>query len=812
MKIEETEFYKLLVSKEKYSNYISIIDSTSTNFSEHSSKSTLFNSYTDHSLEHSISIINHMWNLSPKPNDLNGKTIFYLIMSALCHDFGLLISKDDRNLIQSNKYIINQQNYYEWESTKTFISYQNSSLEKEDIQTKALQLIARNLHTNREVIRRKIDIICPNTLSIYDKEDLTLICFAHGATPEDIEQLLHNSKSFHQEFDIHERVDFGFVIALLRLGDILDIGVDRVHNISKEYNDFDEENIKHETINSLISEVWVGYEKTDYQVCGLTMENKTCPRYPKKIILRYNQTVVSEELLGNSLDYLFNYIEWIEEEIMNANKYFLCKYLDSNSYEKKYYYATMLAIFPKVEQVDFPKEFEYRLIGMDKKSIVDLITSENLYPNKESFLRELVQNAIDACMFYCCESDNTSYKPEVKIILGEDTLCIEDNGIGMNSNVLIDYYLKIGSSYYSSKNYIFSKNQFSHAGHFGLGAYSVFLVSSEVLIETKRENSEIIKVEYGKTQNYVKISRNVLESNSSFKRYEHGTKIVLKLKEEFKETFKDINCIKKYMNRTFLKNEKVSLRLIDSSTSFDLGTNLKSLDEWCRNKSLIGQKEINQLDKYFNGIECRIIYEEIETINKYFNQQSNTFVDSCDFEIGQNVVVYSYEYNNKKYNYIILDDSEYVYENEKIRIIEDLCIVDDVKFVDLNIPKNSVINCFKAKIIKRNSEKTIINSSVYSSYSGCSIFSKIDIFLHNIHIKNADFNLGLLPNINIHSCALNIQNPLVIPTITRDDISVEMLLKVREALFYAILNDLGLDASFLLNDINSNPFIRREKS
>lgn len=812
MEIEETEFYKLLESKKKYSNYISIINSTSKNFSTHSKESTLFKSYTDHSLVHSISIINHMWNLSPKPNDLNGKTIFYLIMSALCHDFGLLIKKDDRDLIQSNKYIINQQNLYEWESAKKFISYQNSSLENENIQTKAFQLIARNLHTNKEVIRRKIDAICPTELSTDEKENLTLLCYAHGATPEDIEQLLHDDRSFHRELDIHEQVDFGFVIALLRLGDLLDIGKDRVHSVSKEYNDFDEENTKHEIINSLIGEVRVGYEKIDYQVCGLTMENKTCPRYPKKIILKYNQIIVPEELLGDSLNYLFNYIDWIEEEIMNANKYFLCKYLDSRSYKIEYYYATMLAIFPKVEQVDFPKEFEYKLIGMDKKSIVDLITSENLYPNKESFLRELVQNAIDACMFYCCESDNTSYKPEVKIILGEDTFCIEDNGIGMNSNVLIDYFLKIGSSYYSSKNYIFSKNQFSHAGHFGLGAYSVFLVSSEVLIETKRENSEIIKVEYGKSQNYVKISRNVLELNSSFKSYEHGTKIVLKLKEEFKETFKDINCIKKYMNRTFLKNEKVSLRLIDSSASVDLGANLKSLDEWCRNKSLIRQKEINQLDKYFNGIECRIIYEEIETTNKYFNQQSNTFVDKCDFEIGQNVVVYSYEYSNKKYNYIISDDNEYVYENEKIRIIEDLCIVNDVKFVDLNIPKNSVVNCFKAKIIKRNSGKTIINSSIYSSYSGCSIFPIIDIFLHNIHIRNADFNLGLLPNINIHCCVLNIQNPLVVPTITRDDISVEILLKVRDALFYAILSDLGLDGSFLLNGINSNPFIRREKT
>ncbi len=809
--LSETEFYKKLNS-----DYKTKIDGIFQKFQEHLRSCHAFSSYTSHSIDHSVHIINYMWELSPNPSHLNEETIFYLILAAICHDFGLLLTNGDKEKIKSNTYIQKQSDYYFWDKTKEFIRLHNLQLDDSKIEELTIEFIARNLHTNEEVLSNKINCIC-NCLSSNEKKNLRFICYAHGADPEDISKKLRNpSDILIYDSDCNNRVDFGFVIALLRLGDILDIGEDRVIKTSKEYNYYDKENKKHEIINSLIKAVRIGYERTDSSVCGSTDKSLKipCPRYPKEIFLNFNNDYFSlnqpqikdeESLFSDSLNYLFNYIDWIEEEIANAKKYFLHQYLDSSMYKPEYNYATTLSISPKVNMMGFPNNFEYRLIGTDRNIIINLITSENLYPNKKSFLRELIQNAIDACTFYLEVIRESYYCPEVKISLDNNILSITDNGIGMDYNTLVNCYLKIGGSYYNSNEYIFSEKSFSHAGHFGIGGYSAFLVSDEVILETKKNNQECIKVEYGKAQNYVKINRNVTDCSSFNKPYEHGTKIILKLKDEFKEIFKDVDSIKKYIITTFLKNKNVSLKLLVPKNEYNLSEQLQSIDDWCKNK-IQNMKEPIKLDNYLEGINCRIIYNQIETKNKYFNQNINNFDDKCPFDISENVLVYSYENNGKIYNYIVpYKKDKFYYGKEKLKIVKDLYIVEGILFTTLGIPIDSVVYRFTAKIILLNNQKNIINASLYSSFSNCSVRPKLDIFLHNIHIKNADFNLEFMPNIDVGACVLNITHPLVVPSVSRDDIPIDTLKQIREAIFYAIMQKLNWTTSL---STRNNPFIK----
>ncbi len=819
----ETEFYKILSTNSKYKEKI---DAICTKFKEHSDSCTAFSSYTSHSIDHSVNIINHMYHLCPNPSQLNEDTIFYLILAAICHDFGLLLTNDDKKDIESNSYITKQSDYYFWDKTKEFVRLHNLQLEDHKIVELTIEFIARNLHTNQEVLLKKINHICSNQLSNNEKKNLVFICYAHGANPEDIKQQLRYPEKIlvNDVYDCNSRVDFGFVIALLRLGDLLDIGVDRVIKTSKEYNYYDKENEKHEIINSLIRTVNIRYERTDYNVCGSSDKKLStpCPRYPKEIFLSFNNDYFSDELFqeeknkslfSDCLNYLFTYIDWIEKEIANAKNCFLHQYLSSDMYTAKYRYATTLSISPKVNMVGFPYNYEYREIDIDRNRIVNLITSENLYPNKKSFLRELIQNAIDACIFYSDIIGTSPYNPEVKISLDNDILSITDNGIGMNYTTLINYYLKIGGSYYNSNEYIFSNKRFSHAGHFGIGGYSAFLVSDEVILETKRNNQECIKVEYGKAQNYVKISREVTDSSCFSHQYDHGTKIILKLKDEFKKTFIDINSIIRYLKTTFLKYENVSLKLLVQEREYNLSQQLQSIDDWCKNKiQYIKEPIINQLDNYLEGINCRIIYNQIETENKYFNENINNFDDECPFAISDEVLVYSYENNDIIHNYIVpynYNNDKFYYGKEKFRVVKDLCMVKGILFTTLGIPIGSMVNRFTAEIISLNNQKNIINSSLYSSFSNCSVRPKLDIFLHNIHIKNADFNLEFMPNLDVDACVLNITHPLVVPSISRDDIPMETLKQIREAIFYAILKELKWTTTLPIG--NNNPFIKEEK-
>lgn len=85
---------------------------------------------------------------------------------------------------------------------------------------------------------------------------------------------------------------------------------------------------------------------------------------------------------------------------------------------------------------------------------------EPLYGKNPAYgIRELLQNSIDACIekerVYC-----DKYEPKVIITISDDQeyIIVEDNGIGMNKDILINYFLVAGASFRNSdvwKNLLF---------------------------------------------------------------------------------------------------------------------------------------------------------------------------------------------------------------------------------------------------------------------------------------------------------------------------------------------------------------------
>ncbi len=132
-------------------------------------------------------------------------------------------------------------------------------------------------------------------------------------------------------------------------------------------------------------------------------------------------------------------------------------------------------------------------INLDYKAISHLLMGENIYGDKRYGLRELIQNAVDACL--CkkeIEDSDDNYKvddytPRIKIILDKNVNKVKvlDNGIGMTGNVLKNYFFTIGKSYYKSNDYLFQGNKYSPIGRYGIGFLSCFMLSNNVDIETK---------------------------------------------------------------------------------------------------------------------------------------------------------------------------------------------------------------------------------------------------------------------------------------------------------------------------------------
>ncbi|KAL3937986.1 MAG: hypothetical protein SGBAC_007007 [Bacillariaceae sp.] len=136
----------------------------------------------------------------------------------------------------------------------------------------------------------------------------------------------------------------------------------------------------------------------------------------------------------------------------------------------------------------------------ETKQLLDIVTN-SLYTDKEVFLRELISNASDACeklrhLQNAGEDfENSDRDLEIKITLDEveSTITIEDTGIGMTEEELVDNLGTIARS--GSKNFMAELEQAGSSdgleiakgiiGKFGVGFYSVFMVAHKVEVTTQ---------------------------------------------------------------------------------------------------------------------------------------------------------------------------------------------------------------------------------------------------------------------------------------------------------------------------------------
>ena len=128
-------------------------------------------------------------------------------------------------------------------------------------------------------------------------------------------------------------------------------------------------------------------------------------------------------------------------------------------------------------------------------SFLSMVLPE-LYENNPSYaVRELVQNAVDACIereYAEKMYHHPDYRGYIWVRLNseERTLTITDNGIGMNEDVLTNYLLTAGASYRTSDrwkrdNIVDQRTQLLRSGRFGIGFMSVFLLGGIVSVVTR---------------------------------------------------------------------------------------------------------------------------------------------------------------------------------------------------------------------------------------------------------------------------------------------------------------------------------------
>lgn len=148
-------------------------------------------------------------------------------------------------------------------------------------------------------------------------------------------------------------------------------------------------------------------------------------------------------------------------------------------------------------------------IDADYKNLISLLTSDQFYDSQDIFLRELLQNAYDACYtrqalewswgtefleLEEAERVNSVRRPfEGKIVVSYNSsngmLFVEDNGVGMNEADLNKFVAHVGSSYYTSEAFRQQRLKYEPISQFGIGLCSCFRVSRAILIESKKDKS-----------------------------------------------------------------------------------------------------------------------------------------------------------------------------------------------------------------------------------------------------------------------------------------------------------------------------------
>ena len=191
-------------------------------------------------------------------------------------------------------------------------------------------------------------------------------------------------------------------------------------------------------------------------------------------------------------------------------------------------------------------------ISIDTENIFPII-KKWLYSDKDIFIRELISNGCDAVSKHKrlvslgeTVGDDKPYKITVAVSKKNKTLSFSDNGIGMTADEIDKYINQVafsGAEDFFNKYKDKMEESNDIIGHFGLGFYSAFMVSSNVEIDT------LSFAPGAKPIRWQSADGMQFEITEDGTRTERGTTIILTLaedSEEFLDEYHLRSIIKKY--------------------------------------------------------------------------------------------------------------------------------------------------------------------------------------------------------------------------------------------------------------------------
>lgn len=476
-----------------------------------------FPDYTDHGIDHINAVLNMADQLISKETYttkqsgqylFDSKAVAFLICAILLHDLGMflkpdgaqeladgahsshLVKKLDRNTWKESwsKYVSRTQRLKISEMVRT---YGHSVEISEDCIRKGFstteddrRIIGEFLRQNHGRLAHEIaihgfpgtqsqDLFHEPDCNKKDRDMIGLLARSHQMNIRDTEAYV---RTFGKDSMPHG-IPAYYLMAVLRMADYLDASEKRAPEILERIQKIRVPSSEQEwTWNQCISK--------DEKRCDPFTHNLRIDADPEK-----------------STDYVL-VDQWLRSVQAELD---LCWSILAEHYSDKPFRLTIHRVISRIHEEDvlerFNEEFLPREVKITANPEIVKLMMEPLYGDDPTYgVRELLQNAVDACLEReqwekTHKEGDPNYKGLVDIRIENDVFTITDNGMGMNEDILLNYYLSAGSSYRSSDAWMAAnapdgKSQVARTGKFGVGFLASFLLGDEVEVHTQHREDK----------------------------------------------------------------------------------------------------------------------------------------------------------------------------------------------------------------------------------------------------------------------------------------------------------------------------------
>jgi hypothetical protein len=660
---------------------------------------TLFPSFTPHDEKYHLK---NLFYLSEKIlgkkliNNLGIVELFLLALSIYCHDWGMSISIREKEYILTGNTSSNENDdLFIPDEHIFFLNYaEEQGLKKEDnnkinnVPIKIWRDYIRKTHAYRS--SERIKKMLENKNFILSKA-ISDICIGHTV---DFEYLEDDTLYPTNISIIGDIVNVKALTIYLRVIDMFDLSADRTPYILWKF----------------ISPIKDDLSKLEWDK-HMALQPIAMTENKKGRLIQVDGATKDHEVYA----YLMDFKNWCIEQFKKCIE--ILDRIQNTKYQLDIYDINWRIL---------PIGFEPLLIkfSFDREKMFDIISTEIFNRNNRIFLRELLQNSIDAIRFRQRILKNKPSKFEIKGLIkinvekNDNNILItwSDNGIGMDDYIVKNYLATIGKSYYKSLEFRKININMDPISEFGIGILSCFMVAEKLQIET--------------------------QIDPYFKPNSKGLNITIPNKELFFriETF---NCIPEKIGTTIkvlISKDKIGEVEFND---FDVFNYLSRIANFVEFPIVISEKNMNFLIlKPKTNINSIKEYLDIDNLNIYTPDFEDIIIKNLPKTISQ------------KYS---------LFEEKKLDISTDLELEDYEGFISIIIPKSEDIDFSdepaegRCVLIRKKIKKTIekielerawaeydLNYKPYSVY-------RDGILLENVSeplwYKREYFNPSLRPNV-----------------------------------------------------------------